>query len=189
MRVDYIKPSVYKKIYMVMQYENALALRTSLETGLRIGDVLRLRPQDIDGRTITITAQKTGKECSKVLSADLCKRLCQISGKEWVFEGRFGDKPRTRGAVWKDVKKAAKTLKLQGNFGCHSARKTYAVELFHAEGLPEVQKELQHDHADTTMIYAFADLLSDKSDSKQDDDFVEAVAERVVQKLEQKFGS
>lgn len=187
MRVDYIKPSVYKKIYMIMQYENALALRTSLETGLRIGDVLRLRPQDIDGRTITLTAQKTGKECSKVLSADLCKRLSQIAGKEWVFEGRFGDKPRTRGAVWKDVKKAAKVLKLTENVGCHSARKTYAVELFHSEGLPEVQKELQHDHTDTTMLYAFADLLSDKADSASDDELADRIAEKVWQKLEQKF--
>ena len=151
---------IYKKIYMVMQYENALALRVSLETGLRIGDVLRLRPQDIEGRTITVTAQKTGKECSKVLSADLCKRLSQISGKEWVFEGRFGDKPRTRSAVWNN------------------------------EGLPEVQKELQHDRADTTMLYAFSDmLLSDNSDSASDDELAERIADKVMQKLEQKFGA
>lgn len=187
MRVDYIKPSIYKKIYMVMQYENALALRTSLETGLRIGDVLQLRPQDINGRTVTVTAQKTGKECQKVLSADLCKRLSQIAGKKWVFEGRFGDKPRTRGAVWKDIKKAAKVLKLKENVGCHSARKTYAVELFHEEGLPTVQQELQHDNVDTTMLYAFADLLSDKSDSDSEDELADRIADKVWKKLEQKF--
>lgn len=44
MRADYIKPSVYTRIYHLMQYENALALRLSLETGLRIGDCLALTP-------------------------------------------------------------------------------------------------------------------------------------------------
>ena len=105
-----------------------------------------------------------------------------------MFEGRFGDKPRTRSAVWKDIKKAAKVLKLGGNIGCHSARKTYAVELFHNEGLPEVQKELQHDRADTTMLYAFSDmLLSDNSDSESDDELAERIADKVMQRLEQMF--
>ena len=77
MRTDYIKPSIYKEVYQLMQYENALALRTSLETGLRIGDVLKMRPADIQGRTITYTAQKTGKagkllpSCPKVISIGL----------------------------------------------------------------------------------------------------------------------
>lgn len=45
-----------------MEYENALALRLSLETGLRIGDCLALRPEDIDGCVISYTAQKNREE-------------------------------------------------------------------------------------------------------------------------------
>lgn len=142
-----------------MQYENSLALRTSLETGWRISDVLSLTPKQIKGRTVTITAMKTGKPDKKVVSADLAKRLKQISGREFVFEGRFGDKPRTRQAVWKDIKRSAKQLKLDGNISCHSARKTYAVEDFKDGGLAKVQKDLQHSDINTTMLYAFADLI------------------------------
>lgn len=142
-----------------MQYENSLALRTSLETGWRISDVLSLTPKQIQGRTIRIVAQKTGKPDKKVVSADLAKRLKQISGREFVFEGRFGDKPRTRQAVWKDIKRSAKQLKLDGNISCHSARKTYAVEDFKDGGLAQVQKDLQHSDVNTTMLYAFADLI------------------------------
>ncbi len=195
MRTDYIKPSVYNKIYTIMQYENSLALRTSLETGLRIGDVLNLEKSQLVGRTINFTAQKTGKRGRKVISADLAKRLKQISGKVWIFEGRSGKKPRTRQTVWKDVKKAVKILKIKENVGCHSARKTYAVEEFHEHGLTQTQKELQHDRADTTMLYAFADIISQKKNytsgyELQTQDivqFAEIVADIVCKRLEHLF--
>lgn len=190
MRTDYIKPSVYGKIYQLMQYENALALRTSLETGLRIGDVLKIKRADLNGRTIKFVAQKTGKPGKKVISADLAKRLKQISGKTWVFVGRFGDKPRTRQTVWKDVKKAAKTLKLTENVACHSARKTYAVEEYHEKGLPAVQKDLQHDRADTTMIYCFADMLTKQGHYDFDGDmwdFADYIIEGVFSKIKTYF--
>ena len=167
-----------------MEYENALALRLSLETGLRIGDVLSLTPENLKGNTIHYTAQKTGKKGKKVISADLSKRLKQISSKKFIFVGRFGDKPRTRQAVWQDVKKSAKIHKIDGNLSCHSARKTYAVDLYHKEGMPTVQKELQHDRMDTTMIYAFSDMLSHNRDSDFDlEYFSELVAHKVYQKL------
>ena len=171
MRTDYIKPSVYRKIYNVMQYENSLALRTSLETGMRIGDVLQLKPEQLNRRTISYTAQKTGKKDKKPISADLAKRLKQISGKEWVFEGRFGEKPRCRQTVWKDVKKACKELHITENVGCHSARKTYAVKEFQEKGFPTVQKELQHDRASTTMLYAFSNLLTNDGKMNNDTEF------------------
>lgn len=193
MVTDYIKPSVYRKIYQLMEYENALALRTSLETGMRIGDVLALTPDCIEGRTINYTAQKTGKPAKKVISADLAKRLRRISDKNFVFPGRFGDKPRCRQTVWKDVKKASKHLKLTENVACHSARKTYAVEVFQEKGLPSVQKELQHTHGDTSLIYAFADMFTAQKhgDATQSSIDVErlavAIATEVVKQLEQMF--
>lgn len=176
-----------------MHYENALALRLSLETGLRITDVLNLETKQLKGKTIQFTAQKTGKSGKKVISADLVKRLKQISGKKWIFTGRFGDKPRTRQTVWKDVKNACKLLNISENVACHSARKTYAVELFHAEGLPTVQKELQHDRVDTTMIYAFADMLTEKNfavEKTQDIvELAELIADILYKRLERLFDS
>jgi hypothetical protein len=103
---------------------------------------------------------KTGKPDKKVISADLAKRLLQVANNGRLFDGRFGDKPRTRQAVWRDVKKAVKRLGIAGNVAPHSARKTYAVEDFKDNGLAQVQKDLQHDRLSTTLIYAFADLLT-----------------------------
>lgn len=188
-----------------MTYENALALRTSLETGLRIGDVLKIEVKDLNGRTITGIAEKTNKPFKKVISADLAHRLKQVSSDVWIFTGRFGNKPRTRQAVWKNLKKAVKTLEITGNIAPHSARKTYAVEEFKENGLGNVKKELQHNDVNTTMLYAFADLIdtfpavkntqSDKIEKKQKEnrptanmpawavDFAELVADLVFNKL------
>ena len=158
-RTHYLSPKLYNKLYAVMQYENALALRTSLETGWRIDDVLHLRTSDLKGRTLSCVAMKTDKADKKVISADLAKRLKQIAMHGRFFDGRFGNKPRTRQAVWRDVKKAAKRLEIDGNIAPHSARKTYAVEDFKAHGLKKVQEDLQHDRVSTTLVYAFADLI------------------------------
>lgn len=158
-RTTYLKPKIYNKLYACMQYENALALRTSLETGWRIDDVLHLRVEDLRGRTLHCVAMKTGKPDKKVISADLAKRLLQVARNGRFFDGRFGNKPRTRQTVWRDVKKAAKILQIKGNVAPHTARKTYAVEDFKENGLAAVQKDLQHDRVGTTVLYAFADLI------------------------------
>lgn len=162
MRTFYLNPTVYNKMYAVMQYPNALALRVSLETGLRIDDVLCLSPRQLVKRTLVGIASKTQKPYKKVLSIDLTKRLNEISGKNYIFRGRCSeDKHRTRQAVWKDVKKAARILEIEGNIAPHSARKTYAVEKFKDGGLAVVKKDLQHKDISTTMLYAFADYLDE----------------------------
>ena len=160
MRTFYLNPVIYNKLYACMQYKNALALRVSLETGLRIDDVLALRRQQLQKCTLYGIAKKTKKTFHKVVSRDLANRLKEIQGEYYIFEGRLSPKKhRTRQAVWKDVKKAAKILEIEGNIAPHSARKTYAVEKFKDGGLGTVKRELQHNDISTTMLYAFADYL------------------------------
>lgn len=187
MKTSYLKPEIYNKIYGIMQYKNVLALRVSLETGLRIDDVLKIKKSDLIGRTIRGVSEKSEKPFKKVISVDLSNRLKEISGKIYIFEHRFKTgEHRTRQAVWKDLKKASRILGLNGNIAPHSARKTYAVELFKDSGFDKVQKELQHDNSSTTMIYAFADLLDNNRTNVSDFDFelfAEMVADKVYQKI------
>lgn len=162
MRTDYLNPALYNKLYTVMTYENVLALRVSLETGLRIGDVLSLTADQITGRTLRGCAEKTGKKYRKVVSNDLAKRLKGLKPNRagYIFPHRTKpDEHRTRQAVWQNMKKAAALMGLHLNAAPHSARKTYAVQTFHDSGLENAMKELQHDRLSTTMLYAFSDML------------------------------
>ncbi len=184
MRTNYLNPDLYNRLYSVMQYNNVLALRVSLETGLRIDDVLSLRTENLKGRTIVGVAEKTDKPFKKTLSVDLAKRLRQVSGSDFLFPHRLKkDDHRTRQAVWKDVKKAARLLGIKGNIAPHSARKTYAVELFRDQGISAVQKQLQHDRIGTTMIYAFADLLDQGKKNECSNYDLDLLAEMIAEKV------
>lgn len=60
----------------------------------------------------------------------------------------------------------SRTLRIDGkkvheNLGPHSARKIYAVDLYHRTGdLEAVRKALNHTDQAVTMLYAFADELT-----------------------------
>lgn len=189
MRTDYLNPQLYNKLYSVMTYSNVLALRVALETGLRIDDVLSLKPDNLRKRTLTGIAKKTGKKFSKAISQDLSNRLKQVCGENYIFPHRTNpEKHRTRQAVWSNMKKASKLLNIDLNVAPHSARKTYAVKVFEDKGLDATQKELQHDRLSTTMIYAFSKMLSapyqQQSFNTSDiDTLADAIADKVVEKL------
>lgn len=177
-----------------MTYENVLALRVSLETGLRIDDVLSLRANQVMRRTICGIAEKTDKPYRKAISADLAKRLAALTPNKggYIFPHRLDPmKHRTRQAVWANMKKAAALMGVKMNAAPHSARKTYAVEMFRDKGLERTQRELQHDRISTTMLYAFSDMLCGAEHKTQDivdmDTFAEIIAEKVAEKLEKKL--
>jgi integrase len=140
-------------------------MEISLATGLRIGDVLALRSDAVrgakDGR-LTVRESKTGKTRRIRLPGELHRRAISMAGKAYVFEGRTDwRKPRTRQAVYKDLKRIAKAYRLKANIAPHSARKVYAVEAYKRTGdLKRVQALLNHSSEAVTALYALADELT-----------------------------
>ena len=189
MRSEYLDPTLYTELYSVMERDNVNAMRVALETGLRIDDVLSLKPEQLQGARLRYTAKKTGKSGTAKLSASLRKELLRRSSAEWVFPSPRGKgKHRTRQAVYKDVKKACSLLGVEGQISPHSARKTFAVELRKTSGVGEVQKALQHSDKGTTLLYAFADVAQGCNGREMERaDNAEYIAEVVVRKIEQLF--
>jgi len=137
--------------------QNRLVMRTALQTGLRISDVLELRPGQLKPH-FWVTERKTGKRRQVGLPEPLLSDLKNAAGVRWVFEGRSPDHHRTRQAVWKDMKRAAKAFRLPVNAAPHSARKVYAVELLRKYGdIDRVRRALNHNSETVTMLYAMAD--------------------------------
>jgi integrase len=150
--------------------ENRLACEISLATGLRINDVLALTPEKVRKQRFTIREEKTGKTRFIRLSKDLVTRCLACSGQHYIFEGRLnGRKPRTRQAVFKDLKKACANFSIKENITPHSMRKIYAVEEFARSGnnLKKVQKLLNHDSEAVTMLYAMANILTKRKNFKK----------------------
>ena len=141
----------------LLTYENRLVMRVLLHTGVRIGDALNLKPEQLKPN-FWITEQKTGKRRQIGLPEPLLSDLRDNSGAKWVFPGANPDKHRTRQAVWKDVKRAAEAARLTANAAPHSARKVYAVKLLEKYGdIERVRRALNHGGLEVTLLYAMAD--------------------------------
>ena len=143
---------------------NRLALEISLATGLRISDVLGIKKQAVltgKGR-FTVRELKSGKTRRVKLNNELMTRCLTMAGRVYVFENRHDWKrPRTRQAVWKDVKRVAKLFRVKYNLAPHTARKTYAVDAYRRSGdLARVQRLLNHSSEAVTVLYALADELT-----------------------------
>lgn len=159
MKTDYLLHRQVDYVLAALTPSNRLIARVCLHTGLRVGDVVALRTQQL-GRQFMVTEAKTGKRRRVGLPDDLLAEIRAQAGAEWAFPGRRPGSHKTRQAVWADVKRAGKAFRLPQNVAPHSFRKVYAVELLDKYGnFKRVQKALNHSSVETTMIYAMADRL------------------------------
>lgn len=159
MKTEYLLDREVEVVLRALTPSNALVCQVCLHTGLRVSDVLALKTEQIKPR-FWVTEKKTGKRRMVGLPEPLRDEILKQASKEWAFPGRSGDKPRTRQAVWKDVKRAAKLFRLPQNVAPHSFRKIYAVDLLEQYGdIKKVQRALNHGSETTTMIYAMAGEL------------------------------
>lgn len=158
MTTEYLLDREVELILSALTDTNRLVIRTALTTGLRIGDVLALKPDRLKPH-FWVTEQKTGKPRQVGLPEPLLSDLKNHSGEHWVFPGRNPRKHHTRQAVWKDVKRAAAAFRLPQNVAPHSFRKVYAVDLLKKYGdIDRVRRALNHGSETVTMIYALADM-------------------------------
>ena len=133
----------------------ALVLEGNL--GLRISDIIRLRPCDIvkdgDRFRLEVVEQKTGK--SRVFTVPLLiqqyiENYCLRNGirrNDLIF-------PITERAVQKQLKIVCDYLEMEG-VSTHSFRKWYATEIYNKNDhdIALVQRLLQHSSASTTQRY------------------------------------
>lgn len=169
MRSEWVCHETINHVLMALTPPNRLAIELSMRYGMRIGDVLSTRREDVVRGSWTYKEQKTGKSRRIRLPESLQMRLLAQAGRIWVFEGRCDWKQhRTRQAVYKDIRRAAKAFRLTEHISTHTARKIYAVDAYRRSGgnLKHVQKLLNHSDEAVTMIYALADSLNGKKINK-----------------------
>ena len=157
LKTEYLLNREVDLILAMLTPKNALIMRTALHTGLRIGDVLSLKTDRLSER-FWVTESKTQKRRQIGLPEPLLTDIKNQAGPVWAFESPKTGRPQTRQAVWKDVKRAARALRLPQNIGPHSARKVYAVQLLSKYGdIARVKRALNHSSEAITLIYALAD--------------------------------
>lgn len=165
MTTEYLVSREMEHVFAALTPANRLICRVCVATGLRVGDVVSLRSEQL-ARQFWITEAKTGKRRRVNLTDDLLAKIKAQAGPVWAFSSpKDPSKHRTRQAVWWDVKRASRAFRLPQNVAPHSLRKVYAVELLkRCKGdVGRVQRALNHSDMATTMIYAMAyQLYRDK---------------------------
>ncbi|MCM1528854.1 MAG: tyrosine-type recombinase/integrase [Alistipes sp.] len=163
MRTRSADASTWAVLERLLMPANALVVEVMLRTGLRVSDVLSIRTEQL-ARRFTVEESKTGKHKRVYIGDALCARLRAQAGAVYVFEGaKSPERHRTRQAVWTDLKRAARALRLPGCVAPHSCRKSYACDEFRKSGsVGSVQAKLGHDRIETTLAYLLDIIASDR---------------------------
>ena len=141
-----------------------LLFTLGINNGLRIGDLLKLKVQDVKdlqpGEGFTIKEQKTNKSNIVMINKEVRRTLAvyldeiQPNDEDYLFKSRIGqNQPLNRSYVNSLVKKW--TANLKGNYGTHSLRKTfgYIQRKVFGTSFEVICKRFNHSNPSITMRY------------------------------------
>jgi site-specific recombinase XerD len=140
-----------------------------VSTGLRISDLLTLRPMDLNALNITFVESKTKNVRYLSLGLNLMcflkayVKLYGLKDTDFLFysSNTKKNKPMSRQWAHRIIARTA-SQRLKFCIAPHSMRKTFACDFFKKNGsILAVQKELGHKHLSTTLIY-LKDLLENQ---------------------------
>lgn len=162
MRAEWAKTRDIERALVLLTEPNELVLRVQLSTGLRVGDAVALKTDDVRKGRFSIQEQKTGKRRYISIPSELQEQLLRRAGRVYVFPHRYnGKKHRTTSAVYKDLRRASNIVVKHRHISTHSARKVWAVSYFNKTGrnMEKVKKLLNHNDIAVTALYALADMI------------------------------
>jgi integrase len=140
----------------------------SCETGLRIGDILKLRVCDVQRNPLDVYESKSRRRRYIEISDELHQHLKQKYKYRFSFGSdnsfnllfkspRGTGKAINRSTYYRRLKRA--TTGLEINCSAHSGRKLYAKSIFERYGnVPAVQNAMNHKYITTTAAYLDIDL-------------------------------
>jgi integrase len=144
---------------------NHLLFVMGTNNGLRTGDLLKLKVEDVKGMkvgdTLVIKEGKTGKRNILVMNKSIHKSLqiylvaLKPMDDDLLFASRKGRRSITIQRVNNMVKKWASEINLKGNYGAHSLRKTwgYIQRTVYGVGFEILCKRFNHSSPAITMRY------------------------------------
>ncbi len=145
---------------------NLLILTMGLNTGLRMGDLLKLKIQDVlnknVGDKVYVVEGKTKKQNYFIINSEVLRvmglylnTLPALNPEFFLFPSRKGDKPLLVESVNHMIKKWCKDIGVKENVGCHTLRKTFGYFQHNKFGvsLPELMVRFNHSSENITLRY------------------------------------
>ena len=129
-----------------------------INTGLRVGDLLRLKVSDVRGKQkVTIREGKTRKPRTIYLSNvydELTIYVESLPDFSWLFPSRKGENPISRVQAYRQLIKAGDMADIPEGIGTHTMRKTFGYWHYKQfKDVAELQMIFNHSHPKVTLTY------------------------------------
>ena len=131
----------------------ALLVATGIYTGLRVGDILTLQWEQLDGQSFTVKEGKTGKTRTVTVNNDLRAIVARLRGLQSGLIFRIG-----RQQINRELKVIAFRYKIKGNISTHSLRKTFGRHVWEVNDCSDralimLSKIFNHTSTEVTRTY------------------------------------
>jgi integrase/recombinase XerD len=154
------REEVLKFLQGILSRKQRMLLTTMYATGMRVGEAVELRVNDIDSRrmTILVSRGKGNKQRLVPLSPTLLTELRLFwqthRNPVWLFPSHEPERPLRIQAVEATCRRARARAGMKRRFNTHALRHTFATELLEAGvDLFSIQKILGHRSLSTTAHY------------------------------------
>ena len=161
------KEEVAKILDSVDNIKHKAILMLVYSAGLRVGEVVKLKPEDIDSKRmlIHIRGSKGRKDRYTILSESVLKILReywqQYKPREWLFEGAKQEKHISIRTAQKIFEHACEKAGIKKEITIHTLRHSFATHLLESGvDLRYIQELLGHKHSKTTEIYTHVSVKS-----------------------------
>jgi len=171
--VDYARPKREQKLPNVLSMREVISvldavtnpkhralLYLTYASGLRVGEVVRLKPQDLDAdrQTVKVRQGKGRKDRYTLLSSAAHREVSRYLTAErpqfWLFPGQDARKPLTERAAQKVFEQALRKSGVKKEVSIHSLRHSFATHLLEAgTDIRYIQELLGHRNMKTTERY------------------------------------
>ncbi len=153
------KEEVKEILKSVKNLKHKSIIFLSYSSGMRIGELLNLKVEDLDfeRKMIHVRDAKGRKDRYTILSDNMTKiirrYLSNFRPKEFLFEGQYGGK-YSSGSVAKFWKRALAETRVKYAYPFHSLRHSFATHLLeNGTDIRYIQQLLGHSSSRTTEIY------------------------------------
>jgi len=148
-----------KNILKKKSKRNYMLFVLGINTGLRIGDLLKLKVKHVKNKShIIIKEQKTSKNKQFLINSNLRKELNKyiegMADNEHLFQSRVGEnKPISRFQAYRILSAAGEKAGLD-RIACHSTRKTFGYHHYKRyKDVALLQKLFNHSSPSITLDY------------------------------------
>ncbi|SFK12218.1 Phage integrase family protein [Halobacillus dabanensis] len=150
---------------------NMLLFNLGINTGLRIGDIVKLRIEDVKGASSIVVSEGKTKKPRRVhlnaIMGDIADYLSDKPNEGWLFPSRKGDGHITSTQAYRIYAKAADLLGRK-DIGTHTGRKTFGYHYYQrTKDVATLMEIFNHSDQATTKRYIgitedeIADTLKD----------------------------